>query len=421
MGVKSIKVPQPEFSHWVIQRRQELGLSPAGLSDKLNGRLSERTLKYLEDGRRESFSEYTLTILSEGLELNYPDLLHQVEELHSNGERIGGMLMTTRAKRMVPFLLTAVFAVILTVALFKELVLNQSNELVADTSHLYDVRIHADYPQIIFATDSKGNILWQKNLKTKVRKIDIYDLDRNGSKEVIAATYKNGLGDRGECPGSLFVWNERGEQITTYDLWKPSIYPAEEPELNIGDFQITDLEKDGKPDIVAITAGVEYYPSRLAVLHFQNSTFTEIKTYWHPGYLTKLLIEDINADGFPEIICAAANNDLKRLPAFRIEENVRAVFMLQGRSVLGQAPPYLGKAGKGSQVWYRYLTPPVGYEASDIVAMSVVGGREKNILIKLKEGCYFYLNYAGEIVDRFYGDHCTGKSEMHLIADEKMW
>ncbi len=63
MGVKSIKVPQPEFSNWVIQRRQELGLSPAGLSEKLNGALSERTLKYLEDGKKESFSEYTLTIL----------------------------------------------------------------------------------------------------------------------------------------------------------------------------------------------------------------------------------------------------------------------------------------------------------------------------------------------------------------------
>ncbi len=421
MGVKSIKVPQPEFSNWVIQRRQELGLSPAGLSEKLNGALSERTLKYLEDGKKESFSEYTLTILAQGLELDYADLLHQSEVLQSNDNKHSRLLRNPQLKRMASLLLTAVAAAILTIALVKGLATNKTNRLAADTPRLQDALINTDYPHIIFAHDAKGNTLWQKNLDTPVIKVEVVDLDRNGSREVIAATGKRSYGSWGERPGWLLVWNEAGELLTEQNMWQPSIYPAEESQVSVNDFEVVDLDADEMPEIVVMVRGQEYYPSRLGILHYEASTFKEVNTFWNPGYISILHIEDINADGFPEIICAGANNDLKRVPGFGIDKNVRAVFMLQGRSIFGQAPPYLGEAEKGSQIWYRYLTPPVGHDASDIVALSTSGDREKHILVKLKDGCFFYLNYAGEIVERFYGDHCEGEAEMHFIPNEKRW
>ncbi|MFQ5641914.1 MAG: FG-GAP repeat domain-containing protein [bacterium] len=431
MGLKSLKVPQPEFSNWVIRRRQELNLSPACLREKLNHRLSERTLKYLEDGKKEAFCEYTLTTLAQGLNLSYPELLQQIEALQRNGTGNGVLTGNPRRNRLALFALPAVFLAVLIFA-----VLNGATGLLSNKGHgsrvdqfapqspgwVQDVLIHTDYPQIIMAFDAVGNKLWQKALKTKVKKAALLDLDQNGHKEVVAGTWKNNSSTWGDKPGWLFVWDENGDLMSEHNMWKPSIYPAQEPQKNILDFQQVDLEKDGIQELVVAIRGVEYYPSRLAVLHYQNRTFKEVKTFWNPGYLTKLVIEDIDGDGFPEIFCAAVNNDFKRVPAFNLPENVYAMFMLQGRSIYGQAPPYLGNAPKGSQVWYRYVTPPSAVNpAGAILGVRISGEREKEIHVKMKDSCFFYLNYNGEIVDRFSGDDCKGETELHLIPNEATW
>jgi len=428
MGVKNLKVPQPEFSDWLIRKRQELNFSPAGLREKLDGRLSERTLKYLEDGKKDAFSEYTMNVVAQGLDMSYPELLSQIDALKSNRLPNRVLAKNAGARRLALVSLTLVFAALLFFVLLKPVPSNKENRLETDEivsdigKRLQNVLIHPDYPQMIVAYDEQGNILWQKNLKTKVIKVKLYDIDQDGSKEVIAATYRSGSTDWGERPGWLFVWNEQGEQITAYNLWKSSIYPAHEPEINIGDFQFTDLEKDGELDIVVSTAGVEYYPSRLAILHFQDSTFTEVKSYWHPGYLSRLLIEDFNNDGFPDIFCTAANNDFKRVPQFRTSKaHLPSMFLLDGRSIYGQAPPYLGNAPQGSQVWYRYITVPGGGKTPSPVSLRVMGEGEKEIHVKLEDACFFYFNYAGDIVGRFSGDDCRGETEVHLVSNVKTW
>lgn len=113
MGVKNLKVPQPEFSDWLIRKRQELNLSPACLRDKLNGRLCERTLKYLEDGRKDAFSEYTMNIVAQGLELSYPELLSQINALKSNSLPNGVLAGNAGARRLALVSLTLVFAALL--------------------------------------------------------------------------------------------------------------------------------------------------------------------------------------------------------------------------------------------------------------------------------------------------------------------
>lgn len=431
MGFPSVKVPQPQFSRWVILRRQELNLCPAKLKEKLGCALSERTLKYLEDGKKDSYSEYTMSILAEGLDLAFPELLEKIEELKSippesvppaeNSGNGGGV-----RSRLI--LITSLF---ISVLLFSLLV--SSNAIIKDNKqesgavqippgearHLQDALVHQDYPYVVVAYDGQGKILWQKNLKTRVLKVARYDLDGDGSKEVIAGTWRINSEDNGKLPGWLYVWSEKGELLTEFNTWKPSIYPAREPRSNVADFQISDLENDGVPELVVAVRGEQYYPSRVAVLHYENSAFKEIKSYWNPGYLLKLFVEDVNGDGFPEIVCSGVNNDLKRVKDFNVDDNLFAIFLLDGRAIYGQAPPYLGEEQVGSEVWYRYITTPGDIERSEIADVTFLGEKKKEIHVKLKDTCFFYLNYNGEIIDHFSGDHCVGETELHLISKSK--
>jgi hypothetical protein len=424
MGQKSIQVPQPEFSNWVIRKRQELNLSPSCLRKKVGGKLSERTLKYIEDGKKNSFSEYTLNALAQGLELGYPELLEVIDSLNSTPSPTGFSLKKFIANRLI--VLAAPVLLILFLWLFligKNGINNKPDHRivaakteVSQNQRIAEVEIHADYPHIIIAFDDRGEKLWMRNVNTRIKKVAMSDLDGNASIEVIAATCKELIEDKDEKPGWLFVWDAKGTKLAEYNLWKASIYPAHEPRASIADFKIADLENDGILEIAVAVHGEQYYPSRIAVLHFQNSKFEEVKSYWNPGYVLQLFIEDVDEDGLPEIICTGVNNDFKRVPEFGLDDNVYSIFMLKGTEIYGQAPPYLGDEQIGSEIWYRYITPTSRNDIGKIVDVTFM---EKRIHVKLKNGCFFYLDYAGNLVDTFDGDECTSETELHFVSKGK--
>jgi hypothetical protein len=413
MGIKSIQVPQPEFSNWIIKRRQQLHLSPTCLRQRVENKISERTLKYLEAGRKESFNEYTLICLAEGLEMSYPELLDKINTLKAPANKHHRIHKNFLNKKYV-LLSTSVFIVLLFLVstVGKEILFNNT---------LATVKIHSDYPEMIVAFNKKGEELWCKNIATEVRKVAFVDLNNDENCEVIVATYKRNISDIGDEPGWLFVFNEKGELLAKHNIWKPSIYAVEEPMSNIPDFQVKDLDNDGRQEIIVITHGYQFHPSRLAILHYENKKFIEEKTYWNPGYLLKLYIEDVNNDSLPEIICIGVNNHFKHLPEHQITHNVFSIFMLNSNSIYGQAPPYLGdkQIEKGSELWYRYLIPPsIEYDKSRIEDVTFKGETEKLIYVKIQDTCFFYLNYAGEIVDTYQGDCCEGVTDLRLVKKE---
>ena len=83
MTKKGIHVPQPEFSNWIITRRQELNLAPHDLYERIGFHISERTVKYLMDGKKDSFSEHTLSRIASALQINYSELLEKIKDLSS--------------------------------------------------------------------------------------------------------------------------------------------------------------------------------------------------------------------------------------------------------------------------------------------------------------------------------------------------
>jgi hypothetical protein len=126
-------------------------------------------------------------------------------------------------------------------------------------------------------------------------------------------------------------------------------------------------------------------------------------------------IEDVNNDNVMDIICTGVNNHFKRLPYFKVEDNVYCVFMLNGNNINGQAPPYLGKETIGSEVWYFYVTPNANNPKTKVTDVTFMGELNKQIYIKLRDTSFFYLNYNSEIVERYKGDYNTEETELHLV------
>lgn len=414
MGIKSIQVPQPQFSEWITHRRQELALSAFDLKEKLYGRLSERTLKYLEDHKRESFSEETLKILADGLEISYLEILEIIETLKPNTLfRLGGKGRNKLKQRFWrPGLVVGIVAVISLTYMYLAGIKPSS----PTGTHTINAFIDKSHLNIFYTEDGQGNRLWQKRLDTKVAKVVSYDLDGDGEVEIIAGTRKESYSDWGAQPGWLYVWNQSGELLTKYNLWKPSIYPAKEFQSTIIDFQVNDLDNDGIDEIVVLTRGIEWYPSRIAILNFKDGDLDERSTYWHPGFLNRFIITDLNQDGIKEIICIGANNDFKRVPSLRINRNINITFMLNGDHIAGQAPPYLGAYPQGSQKWFYYLTCQSS-AVCNFVALSQDGANNDLVLLKTNSGCFFSLNYDGDIVNYFEGDSCRDLSELHLFKN----
>jgi hypothetical protein len=412
MNSKSIKVPQPQFCNWVKKSRQELHLSRADLKEKIGNQISDRTLIYLEDDKRDSFSEYTLTLLAKGLDINYLDLLDKINELEKTTIHLSKPVKT-KSKVLV-------FSSIIILFFITFLLIANMNKNGSSFSKIEDVRIHPEYPRVIVGFDKTGKEVWQNNLKTRITKVELYDLDNDGNKEIIAATFRIRPSDEGKSPGFIYIWNNEGKLLAEFNTWKKSIYPAQEPHANIEDFALTDIENDGTPEIVAAVRGYQYHPSRIAVFHFANNSLKEIGTYWNPGYLYQIYIEDVDNDGIKEIICSAVNNHFKNIPEMNIKDNVFSVFMLNGYSIKGQAPPYFGNEENGSEVWYYYVMPDKNNPGSEVTDVTFMGelNINKQIYIKLRDTSFFYLNYNGEIVERYKGDYSTEETELHLAPKQ---
>ena len=410
MNSKSIKVPQPQFCNWVVKKRQELNLSRADLKEKIGSQISDRTLIYLEDCKRGSFSEYTLTLLAKGLDINDLDLLDKINELEKITIHLSKPVKT---KSKVLVFSSSIILFFITYLLFANMNKNGSS-----FSKIEDARIHPQYPRVIVGFDKTGKEIWQKNLKTRIKDVIVYDLNNDGSNEILAATYRIRPSDAGESPGMIYIWDSTGNLLTEFNTWKKSIYPVQEPHANIEDFKITDIENDGIPEIVAAVRGYQYHPSRIAIFHFANNTLKEIGTYWNPGYLYKIYIEDVDNDNIKDIFCSAVNNHFKNIPEMNIKDNVFSVFMLNGNSIKGQAPPYLGTKEIGSEAWYFYVTPDRNNPGSEVTDVTFMGEQNKQIYIKLRDTSFFYLNYQGEIIERYKGDFSTGETDLHLAPNQ---
>jgi hypothetical protein len=114
------------------------------------------------------------------------------------------------------------------------------------------------------------------NARMEITDLYVVDLDKDGSKEVIASSYDS----------KVYLLDSNVDKIWQYDA-RAYVYS-----LNI-----IDLEKDGRMEIVAGS-------SRLQVLDFNN---TVVGKYTNLDPVKKILVEDFDNDGFDDMVIGSGS------------------------------------------------------------------------------------------------------------------
>jgi len=254
--------------------------------------------------------------------------------------------------------------------------------------------------------DAAGAAIWSGVVKGKIEHAELSDLDGDGHIEVIL-----GVGGAGDDAGKILVFEGCGEPRWSADTTAAFIYDSgRSGKLVVRTFTTGDLFRNGQREIVAVSNDSQnWYPSRLCIF---DSSGALVASYWHPGHLHHVAIGAETAHDAPRIIVSGINNDL-RAP-LHLNGYINTVFMLDPCDVAGEAPPYLGKLRRGSELWYGVILP-----ANDIVQGIEVVDRnhdgKNQISVWMSSRNVFYLAFSGETCAVARADGATVGAEFHLL------
>ena len=123
--------------------------------------------------------------------------------------------------------------------------------------------------------------------------------------------------------------------------------------MTVRTFETADLFGSGHRQIVVLSIDSHgWYQSRLCIF---DSDGQLLSSYWHPGHLERLVAGTSVPSGKVRLLVSGINNDLASF--FEGSGLLYGVFALDPKDVRGEAPPYAGRSGRGSQLWYRALVP----------------------------------------------------------------
>lgn len=217
----------------------------------------------------------------------------------------------------------------------------------------------------ISVTGDDGSRLWSRRLDGIVDAA-VADLDGDGRREVIA----------GMESGSVVAFDAAGERLWTANTNAPPNYDAGGA-LTIRALLVGDLFRRKERQVIVIaSAAREGAPSRLCIFDGRGAL---LSAYWHPGRLQQVVIDRLTARHAPKLIVSASDS----------------VFLFDPKHVRGEAPPYRGKLGSGSHLWYGVATAPI--ERVETIDRNNDGRRD--IALVMKGGETLYLNFDGEVIE----------------------
>lgn len=286
----------------------------------------------------------------------------------------------------------------------------------------YTVRIYGQKNETIIAYNKnkafdknkvfdRDEDLWTNNPDASISHWLVCDLNHDVDYETLVATGDPIAGNVQNVSGRLILYNKRGCELDEYNTWKPTIYAgsSDGKQSRVTDLQVADLTGDGKMEILVLSRDEYWYSSRLSVLKIEQNKFKEVCVYWHPGFLYKLYIDDINGDGIKEVACVGTNNDLQNI--YPLNFNVNVAFAFNGSNISGQAPPWFGYESHGTELWYYFLNKGDNLITIDQIRLKEDFNKDgvTDFQICLNNSCSWYVDYLGNIIGRGLGSACKGE------------
>lgn len=259
----------------------------------------------------------------------------------------------------------------------------------------------------VYADD--GTRLWGRGLSGTIAYADVADLDGDGTNEVLA-----GVGSGGDDSGKVVAFNATGNRRWEASTSAPFNYDGGHGgRMAIRTFATADLFGTGKRQVVALSLDQQgWYQSRLSVFDTDGRL---LAGYWHPGHLHQIAIAAETPGQPPRIVVAGVNNDLQLALSPNVAGYVACVFMLDPHNISGEAPPFFGKLGKGSQMWYGVVLPAKqNVQRLEIIDQNNDGRRD--ISIWTDSGHVFYVDFAGRMIAHQRSDGATGDAQFGLLA-----
>lgn len=177
--------------------------------------------------------------------------------------------------------------------------------------HPVVLEVHANN---LFALNQERQLLWLYKLPKPFDPQSLLqkfiDLNADGREEILAAgNYKSD--EKPSC--ELFCFSQTGKLLWQYRPGKRIKTPTDEFSNNfvIRIFEVAQLQNDSsEKSILVLSNHSTWYPTQISVLNARGELIGE---YWNAGYLSQeaLIIEDLDGDGWKEIVLGGTNNDFQ--------------------------------------------------------------------------------------------------------------
>jgi len=226
--------------------------------------------------------------------------------------------------------------------------------------------------------------------------IMIKDLDGDGRKEVLFAQTPV---DFNYAPSRLFCLSSKGEIRWIFVPGRAMFFGEKQysSKYRIFGFKVVDFDKDGSPEILAISDNRDMFPTQMAVLDNQGSL---LKEYWNSGRIEDVSFCDLDLDGEEEILLAGCNN----------EYNKGCLIVLEPDFTSGGSPQtgYYKSPGLPQGLEKRYILFPstdtgnAAFMRDPVYRILIVDG--KTISFESKSGLIFEFDFNLELKEIRFAD-----------------
>jgi len=191
----------------------------------------------------------------------------------------------------------------------------------------YDTKVDLDPSQYV----KEGNFKSSKHVNFITE-----DIDKDNNTEVIFVVQ-----DINNSKGRILTFNKNGKLLWSFEPGKSVQYEDQEisKDFDIGLVRLEDLNNDGFNEIIVVASHKMHFPSRVSIMNHNGHL---IGDYWNSGHLLCVDFLDLDNDGNDEIILGGLNINYQKA----------CLVVLDSRKISGRSP-----VERGTRYYSEELEP----------------------------------------------------------------